>query len=52
MDKKMIIIIIIAVSMVIGLKLGENHVIRHQSINKTDYGYRVEFDGDYYDYFD
>lgn len=46
----MLIIMIIAITFVIGLKVGENHVIRHQKIEKASYGYQVEFDGQIYKY--
>ena len=50
MDKKLVIIMLLAVAFVIGLKCGENHVIRHQSISQTEYGYEVDFDGEIYEY--
>ena len=43
-------ILIIAIIFVIGLKVGENHVIRHQKIENTETGYLVDFDGEYYEY--
>ena len=48
--KRIFLILLLAVVFVLGLKLGENHVIRHQSISKTEYGYQVNFDGEIYDY--
>ena len=50
MDKKMVIIILVALVFVIGLKVGENHVIRHQKIENTPTGYVVNFDGEIYEY--
>ena len=47
---KILLIILIAILFVVGLKIGENHVIREQKITKTSYGYEVEFDGQIYKY--
>lgn len=48
--KKMFLILLLTVVFVIGLKIGENHTIRHQQITKTEYGYQVNFDGNIYEY--
>ena len=50
MDRKFVIIMLLAVAFVIGLKCGENHVIRHQKIEKSSIGYTVDFDGEIYEY--
>ena len=53
MDKytrDIMIMLLIAVVFVVGLKIGENHVINHQHIEKTNTGYIVEFDGQNYKY--
>lgn len=53
MDTKFILLIcLLAVMFVAGLKCGEHHVINHQKIEKTDIGYQVDFDGNYYEYYD
>ena len=52
MDKKIIIIMLLAIAFVVGLKCGENHVIRHQKIEKSEIGYTVDFDGEIYEYTD
>lgn len=50
-DRKFYIItFIVVVAFVLGLKLGENHTIRHQKIEKTNTGYSVEFEGRTYNY--
>jgi hypothetical protein len=43
-------ICLIAIVFFMGLKCGENHVIRHQIIEKTETGFLVNFDGNYYEY--
>ena len=48
--KVYVVTLIIVVAFVVGLKLGENHVIRHQEITQTDSGYSVNFDGVIYEY--
>lgn len=48
--KIIIIIGLIAVAFVLGITLGEKRVIKYQKIEKTDYGYLVDFDGQLYDY--
>ena len=48
--KDIIIICLITIVFVIGLKVGENHVIRHQKIENTSTGYIVDFDGEIYEY--
>ena len=47
---KIFIMLLLAVVFVIGLKVGENHVIRHQRIETTPTGYVVDFDGEFYEY--
>lgn len=52
--KKTIAIIVVtglvALAFVLGVTIGEKRVIKQQRIEKTDYGYLVEFDGQLYDY--
>lgn len=48
--RKILLICLIAVTFAVGLKVGENHVIRHQKIESTETGYLVDFDGNYYEY--
>ena len=52
--KKTITIIVVtglvALTFVLGVTIGEKRVIKQQRIEKTDYGYLVEFDGQLYDY--
>jgi K+-transporting ATPase A subunit len=48
--KIIFIMLLIAVVFVCGLKVGENHVIRHQKIESTETGYLVDFDGEIYEY--
>lgn len=48
--KRVFLILLLVVIFVLGLKTGENHTIRHQKIEKTEYGYQVDFDGEIYDY--
>lgn len=48
--KIMLVIGLIAVAFVLGVVIGEKRVIKQQRIEKTDYGYLVEFDGQLYDY--
>jgi len=48
--KILILIFLIAVTFAVGLKVGENHVIRHQKIESTETGYLVDFDGEIYEY--
>ena len=45
----LVMITMILTALVFG-KLGENHVIREQRIEKTETGYTVEFHGQLYDY--
>ena len=48
--KIIIIIGLIAVAFILGITIGEKRVIKNQKIEKTDYGYLVDFDGQLYDY--
>lgn len=45
-----LLLCLVAVTFVLGLKVGENHVIRHQTIESTETGYIVNFDGNYYEF--
>ena len=49
-SNKILIIFLITIAFIIGLKCGENHVIRHQKIESTPTGYSVNFDGEIYEY--